>query len=505
MSHIPPPHSAQRPDHSPTPSVPPATTSVPADRRALLAGIGGLAAGALLAGARSAHAGPLDPPPGPINPTGVTLGEIAERTALPSGIAEPRRPYLGGEINQPGSYYLVGNLSDIIFINATDVFLDLCGFVVQGANPGAGVAAIECYGSADRILIRNGRIDARNFIYGVLSGVAASVTLEDLEINGTVLHSISAGVAIQAGTAICRRVSVTNFRSGISIPAGIIDDCHTVGCPAGLGNGSGIIRRSSVRGSGQFTGISVGANSAVLECQVSSSGASASIRTGAASLVDQCVVSGGRPGIATGDNSAILRCVVRGAQGVGIDVAGFSRVADCSVTGTTAVAGGDPGVGVRGSQRLRLERSTIANSAAQGVRCTSFDAAISDCSILVNSGVGIECVGPAMIDRCHLANNNGGMFFDALTRVSQCHLDFNGPYGIWATSTTIGGTFIVDCDITRHGNGVDIRTATGSGVFRSRFAGNTTNIIAPAGNFTLIVFGPAAAGTATNPNINIAL
>ncbi len=477
----------------------------PSDRRALLAGIGGLAAGALLVGTRSAQAGPLDPPSGPIGSTGISLQEIAERTALPSGIAEPRRPYLGGTINQPGSYYLTGNVADPIFIAATDVSLDLCGFTIQGANPGAGLAAIEFFGAADRVLIRNGRIDARNFVYGVFCSVAASITLEDLEVIGTILPSISGGVDIQAGSAVCRRVTVTSFRSGISIPAGIIDDCHTVGCPAGLGNGSGIIRRSSVRGSGQFTGISVGANSAVLECQVSSSGPGASIRTGAASLVDQCVVSGGRPGIATGDNSAVLRCVVRGAQGIGIDVAGFSRVADCSVTGTTAVAGGDPGVGVRGSQRLRLERSTIANSAAQGVRCTSFDAAISDCSILVNSGVGIECVGPAMIDRCHLANNNGGMFFDALTRVSQCHLDFNGPYGIWATSTTIGGTFIVDCDITRHGNGVDIRTATGSGVFRSRFAGNTTNIIAPAGNFTLIVFGPAAAGTATNPNINIAL
>ena len=98
------------------------------------------------------------------------------------------------------------------------------------------------------------------------------------------------------------------------------------------------------------------------------------------------------------------------------------------------------------------------------------------------------------------------MFFDALTRVSQCHLDFNGPYGIWATSPSIGGTFINDCDITRHANGVDIRSATGSGVFRSRFAGNTNaDILAPAGNFQLLVFGPAAANASTNPNVNISL
>lgn len=189
-----------------------------------------------------------------------------------------------------------------------------------------------------------------------------------------------------------------------------------------------------------------------------------------------------------------------------MDVAGYSRVSDCNISGTAAVPGNDPGIGVRGSQRLRLERSTIAGNAAQGVYCTSFDAAIADCSIIVNSGVGIDCIGPAMIDRCHFANNNGAILVDALTRISQCHLDFNGPFGVQATSTGVGGTFVVDCDITRHTNGVDIRSTSGSGVFRSRFNGNTSaNILAPAGNFQLIVFGPAAANTATNPNINIAL
>jgi hypothetical protein len=306
---------------------------------------------------------------------------------------------------------------------------------------------------------------------------------------------------------LCRRVIVSGYRGGISIPAGVIDDCHTINCAGGIAifGGQGIIQNSSSRNSDIFPGISAAQSGcSIINCQVTASGSSRAISVGPNALVDGCNTTGGS-GIAAGNNSAIYRSVVRAARGTGIDVQGFCLISDCNVSGTTAVAGGDPGIGIRAAQRLRLDRSTIAGNASVGVRTTSFDSVISDCNITSNSSAGIEIVGPATVERCHFANNQGGILCDALTRVSQCHLDFNGSYGIWATNTVIGGTFVIDCDITRHTTGVDIRTATGSGVFRSRFAGNPTNITAPAGNFQLIVFGPTAANAATNPNINIAL
>lgn len=485
-----------------------APSSAPADRRALLAGLGGLAAGAFLAGTRSAHAGPLDPPAGPITSTGLTLEELAARTSRPNGIAEPRRPLpdpiTSFQITQPGSYYLTSDTNSGIGIFASDVTLDLCGFTVNG---GFSLGVIEIEQGCERVLIRNGRVNGR-FVpnsRGVSCEVNAQVTLEDLDIVGNAPSGITGGVFILNGSAACRRVSVAGFRSGIIIPTGVIEDCQT-DVPGGIeiSTGPGVVRRCTVRTLGTFSGIRVQANSAVIDCQVINTGTAASISVGNGSIVDQCVVNGGSPGISAGDSCAVLRCVVRDARVSGIRVGGFTRVADCTVSGTIS-DGANLGVGIRGTQRLRVERSTIAFCNAQGVRCTSFDAAISDCSIVGNGGVGIECVGPAMIDRCHLANNNGGMFFDALTRVSQCHLDFNGPYGIWATSTSVGGTFISDCDITRHTNGVDIRSSSGSGVFRCHFAGNTTSIVAPVGNFQLLVTGAAAANAATNPNINIAL
>lgn len=482
-----------------------------ADRRALLAGLGGLAAGVFLAGSRGAHAGPLDPPAGPVGSTGLTLDDLAARASRAGGIAEPRRPLPDPSGNviivESGSYYLTRNTDAAgLTIGAADVTLDLCGHTLAG-SPGGYV--VRTSPGCERLVIRNGRLDGRENAcqYGVRSESDVQITLEDLEIIGaSAADATSFGVSCTLGTLLARRVSVASFFNGFNAPAGLLEDCRT-DVPRGIvmTTGPSIVRRCVVRNASSLAGISVPPSSAVVECQVVQAGSIPGIFAGTGSLVDQCVVSGGRPGIRAVDQCLIVRSLVRGSQGVGIDAGAFARVADCAVNSTAAVVGGDPGIGVRCSQRLRLERSIISGNAGSGVRVTGFDAAISDCSIVFNGAVGVQCVGPATIDRCHLANNNGGILCDALTRVDHCHLDFNGPYGIWATSTTIGGTFVTDCDITRHTNGVDIRTATGSGVFRSRFAGNSNDIITPGGNFALIVFGPAAAAAATNPNINIAL
>lgn len=482
-----------------------AAAPAPADRRALLASLGGFAAGALLAGTRTANAGPLDPPPGPIAPTGLTLEQLAARTSLPAGIAEPRRPLPDAAgnftITETGSYYLTQNAYFGIAIFATDVTLDLCGYTVFG---GPGPRIIELSNPCQRATIRNGRLDAtiNTNQFGISNSANAAVTLEDLRIVGNGLSAT--GIYSESGSIVCRRLSVAGFVEGINALGGVIEDCQLEAFRGIRLNSPSIVRRCAVSVSSQ--GIRVGANSSVVDCQVLNTGAILpSVSVGNGSLVDQCVISGGNPGIDSGDNCSLLRSVVRGARGIGIDTLAYSRIADCNVSGTTAVIGGDAGIGIRASQRFRLERSIISSNASRGVLVNSFDAAISDCSIVLNGGVGIQCVGPAMIERCHLANNAGGISVDALTRVSQCHLDFNADFGVKATSTGVGGTFISDCDITRHTTGVDIRATSGSGVFRSRFAGNTTDISAPADNFQLKVSGSAAANAATNPNVNISL
>ena len=86
------------------------------DRRVILAGAGLAGVAAL---SRMAKAGPLEPPQGPIQPTGRTLQEIYDKIARggPSGTPEARIPIQGLTgtptalycIKQPGWYYLTGN------------------------------------------------------------------------------------------------------------------------------------------------------------------------------------------------------------------------------------------------------------------------------------------------------------------------------------------------------------------------------------------------------------
>jgi hypothetical protein len=215
------------------PAHPSADQLRPADRRALLAGIGGLAAGALLAGSRSAHAGPLDPPVGPITPTGLTLDELAARTSRPSGIAEPRRPFpaagLGSTITESGSYYLTSDFTGNIFIEAEDVTLDLCGFTLRGGFSDSSAIVINL--PTQRVLIRNGRIDAVLIVRGITADVPGlQLTVEDLVLVGFSSSSQYVGVRSLQGVTTCRRVSVAGFQIGFQTAQSTLDDCQAIDC-----------------------------------------------------------------------------------------------------------------------------------------------------------------------------------------------------------------------------------------------------------------------------------
>ncbi len=104
------------------------------DRRTMLAGIGGLAAGAILTG--RAQAGPIDPPAGPIIPTGKPLTEVEPRIAI-SSTNTPGDADSMFKITQPGSYYLTSSITGVIGrhgikVAASGVTIDLNGFIMRG-------------------------------------------------------------------------------------------------------------------------------------------------------------------------------------------------------------------------------------------------------------------------------------------------------------------------------------------------------------------------------------
>ncbi len=130
------------------------------NRREVLAGLGGLAAGALLAPGR-VEAGSLEPP-GPPAPTMLPLADIEPRTIV-NAVNTPGNDEATFVISKPGSYYLTDNLlvptgKIGILIDADDVTLDLMRKTVQGGA--AGQACIRCGdGGRARIAVRNGSVN----------------------------------------------------------------------------------------------------------------------------------------------------------------------------------------------------------------------------------------------------------------------------------------------------------------------------------------------------------
>src|SRR5262245_55770110 len=102
----------------------------------------------------AAGPGPLDPVAAPAVGLFKTLDQVEPRTPIFS---------LPFTINQPGSYYLTGNLTasaagaNGINIEASDVTLDLAGFALSGLG-GAGGDGVNVFVLVTNVTVRNGTV-----------------------------------------------------------------------------------------------------------------------------------------------------------------------------------------------------------------------------------------------------------------------------------------------------------------------------------------------------------
>jgi parallel beta-helix repeat protein len=267
-------------DQNPTPNL-------PTDRRALLAGIGGLAAGAFIAG--KANAGPLSPPAGPIAPTPGPEPRIAINAVNTPGDANSLY-----KITQPGSYYLTGNITGVagkhgVEIAASGVTLDLNGFDLVGvANAGGQFSGV----------------------YGILTGMT-NVALT----NGSVRDWQGSGVELQQVTGcLVKGVRASgNGQYGIlSGESSIISDCSA----------------SGNRG-GTSYGIFVSTSSVVTNCTVKDNDGGG-ILANNYSMVNNCTASenSGR-GIYAPVGSAVIACSASSNQDNGIELTVGGVVENC--------------------------------------------------------------------------------------------------------------------------------------------------------------------------------
>jgi hypothetical protein len=285
------------------------------DRRLLLtgAGIAGLAAVSA-----AAKAGSLNPPPGPVAPTGKSTTEIEPRTAVQSLLADATAMKV---INQPGSYYLTGNLAGGaagaagIAIAASNVTLDLCGFAVTGA---AGMTSgIELRGALSNVRVRDGSL-ANWPVAGVkaLAGGTRNILLERLAVS----DCPGAGIDLASG--------------GPSLGAAVTG-CAVAGCGGG---------------------INVAIDAGVVEnCQVTQVSATTSVSGIAAGTVRGCTVSGvvgpGASSVYGIRGDAIAECAVRevhsGGGGVSTGISG-NTVTGCAVFGVSRNSSTGVGQGISG-------------------------------------------------------------------------------------------------------------------------------------------------------------
>ena len=268
-------------------------THPPTDRRALLAGIGGLAAGTFLTAGR-AEGGPLNPPAAPASTPGPEP-RIAINTQ-----AGPASATYFYHIEKPGSYYLTGDLGGSagrsgILITADCVSLDLNGYCMTG-NASSNTAIISS-GDVRHVAIFGGNI--KNWPGG--------------------------GINLRTGG------SVRNLR----VERVIVTGCGSDGIS--LGNNALVLDCVSQGNAG--IGIRTGDSCIIRDCVCRSN--NEGIVAGTTSIVSDCVARENEVGIAVGESTRVEGCMVRVNSVVGI------RLNDLSLCHfNTCMLGSPAGIGI---------------------------------------------------------------------------------------------------------------------------------------------------------------
>lgn len=328
----------------------------------------------------SAHAGPLDPPPGTVAPAYKTLDQVRPGTPIESV------PYI---ISAPGVYFFTGNLDyagkapdPAIRIEAPNVTLDLSGFTLTGPGPESGVPGV-LNADAPNFHLRNGTITG--FDTGVNS-TARATHISSLTVSncGTGI-SAAASHIIDCSATENTRVGITTLTATFTIPG-----------DAAAASGSTIIERCSATANAQ------GGFDLAPGTQISDSTASINKRFGISTAegcrINRCTIIGTLDdtaaslpgyGISLGSGSDASDSTVRNCKSGGIFLASSrNSVRNCTVSANGPFGIGGPGIGL-----------AIANG---------YYAEISGCHVsghTVQPGYGIAVVGDCAITNNTLVNN----------------------------------------------------------------------------------------------------
>ncbi len=203
-------------------------------------------------------AGPVDPPPGPIQSTQKSLDDVEPRTPLTAEFVSGNSTSVFN-ITAPGHYYLTEDLlvpasQNGIVVSASNVVIDLNGYTIRGlAN---SFDAITTAGSRSNIVIRNG------YLLSVLVGIrlqssSSDVVIEDVNILNSGDDGIQGGLDV-----VVRRCDIVSQGDGVDmIGRGRVEDSFINVEDDGVRGGNGVlVRNNTIRAAidGSGDGVEIG-------------------------------------------------------------------------------------------------------------------------------------------------------------------------------------------------------------------------------------------------------
>ena len=342
-------------------------------------------------------------PPGAPAPMMRTLLQIEPRTPISA------LPYT---ITNPGSYYLTTNLTGVlgqsgISINASDVTLDLAGFVLQGIRGALDGIAIINFPAYTNIMVGNGSV--RDWPgKGVNVNLAPRSVLNNLR----VINNGGIGIYSGGGAIVSGCFAEANGGDGMDVAgAATVRDCVATGNHGNgfyLGSGSSIFNSVAVAN----TGLGIGSDGAGLisGCTANQNG-TAGIYIYSSGVVKDCIAAGNATnGILTGYYSCLISGCHVSSTGSGTNGVGIMTAIRCTVENCTVVDSRNDGIQVGGDSTVlnnHASHNGLGIAGAAGIHATGAGSRIDGNHTRDNSGYGIKSDGGAGADTI-TRNTSGG-------------------------------------------------------------------------------------------------
>lgn len=447
------------------------------DRRTLLLAISFvLCAGS---GAMSAHAGDLNPPPGPVAPTMKPLTDVEPRVAI-NATNTPGDADSLFKIAQPGSYYLTGNVTGEvgkvgIKIAVSGVTVDLMGYELAGVPDSLEGIRASVF-NTQRISIRNGAVHdwGRG---GIDLGNSDNNQLTDLSVE----HNTFQGIFANNATTVTHCVSFQNG-TGIQVNnAGVITGCSIYdNLGAGLSANLAAVVTDCTAYSNGLTGITAAVGSTITACSAQSNG-SRGIAAGNGSTITDCTASfNTSDGLSGNKGCTLTHCTSHHNAGAGFIVLEDASVIDC----------------------------TAYDNTGSGIFADNVAATVSGCTATSNDGHGIS-IGSGLVTGCRCDNNVG----DGIRVIGSCQVTENKSSSNGANGGTGAGIHVIQENCRVEGNfvsfndlGIDVDSLANV-IIHNIARANGTNYDVPTGNLmgTIIHIGVTDMNAATNTYGNLSL